>query len=392
MKSHPLSETTPRSTGHESLRLSFAYVAILGMMGIQLPYWPVWLADRGMEADQIGLLLGVFTWARLAAPWAGSLADRQGRPDRLAVALAGATLACTAAFTFTHGFLPLFLLSAVWGLAMAPIMPLVDGISVAAAAKGRLDYGRVRVWGSAAFVIVSMLGGHALQGRSPSLVLTTLIAAAAALLAATCWLPRVATPVVTVGAPAVSQLAMLRRPRMAAFLGAIACMQGSHAVLYGFGTQHWLAIGINESAIGGLWAWGVIVEVALFAIGNRLVVLASPAGLLVVAGLGGVIRWPLLATVESVPLLFAIQTLHATTFAAMHLGAMNWIRDSIDGPSVQRATSLYVAVGSGIALGVGMPLAGVLFEHHAGGAYHAMAVSSGIGLLFALRLWRARAG
>ncbi len=377
--------------GGEAPRLAFAYVALFGMMGLQLPYWPVYLAHRGLDPGELGVVLGVATWARLAAPWTGSWADRRGMPHRLAAALAAATLAFTAGFAMTGGFVPLLLLSAATGLALAPVLPLVDGIAVSASAAGRIDYGRVRLWGSAAFVLVTSLGGIALQGRSPSLVLGMLLVGSAALLAATALLPAPAARIGSSTPPAGTMLEMLRRPGIRVFLAAIACMQGSHSMLYAFGTRHWQAIGIPESTIGWLWSWGVIVEVGLFAVGQRMVARLHPTGMLLVAGLGGVIRWPLLAWVESVGVVFAVQTLHGATFACMHLGAMNWIRDSIDPPGVQRATGLYVAIGSGVALGLGMPLSGVLFEHYAGNAYHAMGVASFVGLLFALRLRGRRA-
>jgi hypothetical protein len=53
---------------------------------------------------------------------------------------------------------------------------------------------------------------------------------------------------------------------------------------------------------------------------------------------------------------------------------------------MQRATALYVALGSGVALGAGMSLAGVLYERYAGHAYLAMAGASLVGLGFALAL------
>jgi PPP family 3-phenylpropionic acid transporter len=373
------------AAGGEAARLAFVYVALFGMMGLQLPYWPVYLAHRGLDPGELGVVLGVATWARLAAPWTGSWADRRGLPHRLAAALSAATLVFTAGFALTGGFVPLLLLSAATGLALAPVLPLVDGIAVSASAAGRIDYGRVRLWGSAAFVLVTSVGGFALQGRSPSLVLSMLLVASAALLAATLLLPAPAARVADAPPPG-SMLELFRRPGIRVFLAAIACMQGSHSMLYAFGTRHWQAIGIPESSIGWLWSWGVIVEVGLFAIGQRMVARLHPTGLLLVAGLGGVIRWPLLAWVESFGVLFAVQTLHGATFACMHLGAMNWIRDCIDPPAVQRATGLYVAIGSGVALGLGMPLSGVLFESFAGNAYHAMGVASLVGLLFALRL------
>lgn len=382
----PVPDGPAPASGGEAARLAFAYVALFGMMGVQLPYWPVYLAHRGLDPGQLGVVLGVATWARLAAPWTGSWADRRGLPHRLAAVLAAATLASTAGFALTGGFVPLLLLSAASGLALAPVLPLVDGIAVGASAAGRIDYGRVRLWGSAAFVLVTSLGGFALQGRSPSLVLTMLLVASAALLAASLLLPAPAARIGADAPPPGSMLELLRRPGIRVFLATIACMQGSHAMLYAFGTRHWQAIGIPESTIGRLWSWGVIVEVGLFAIGQRLVARLHPTGMLLVAGLGGVIRWPLLAWVESVGVLFPVQTLHGATFACMHLGAMNWIRDSIDPPAVQRATGLYVAIGSGVALGLGMPLSGELFEDFAGNAYLAMGVASLVGLLFALRL------
>ena len=75
-------------------RLAFAYAALFGWMGVYLPYWPVWLADRGMSSAQIGILLAMAPWTRvIASPVAGRWADRSGRVDpagaaRLSFALA----------------------------------------------------------------------------------------------------------------------------------------------------------------------------------------------------------------------------------------------------------------------------------------------------------------
>lgn len=366
------------------------YVALFVALGVQLPYWPVWLAHHGMEPDQIGLLLGIPTWARLAAPWAGSWADRRGRAGHLATALAGASLACYAGFALVDGFVPMLLLSAVLGLALAPITPLVDGLAVTAAAAGRLDYSRVRLWGSGAFVAASSVGGIALQESSPDLILHVLLAASALLVAVTWWLPRASHDVLVAPTAPVPYRAALDRPPLRTFLAAVAFMQGSHAVLYSFGTRHWQALGLAESTIGWLWSWGVIVEIAVFAVGRHLVARFGAIGLLVVAGAGGAVRWPLLAWIGSPWILTGVQTLHAATFAAMHLGAMTWIRDSIPTRGMQRATALYTALGSGVALGVGMPLAGVLYERIAGLAYLAMAGASLVGLGFALVLARAQ--
>jgi len=367
-------------------RLALTYVALFVLMGLHLPFWPVWLADRGMDADRIGILLGVTMWARLVAPWVGARADRGDGGATIVRALAVGLLVVLVAFSWADGFVGLFLLSAALGLAFAPIIPLVDGIALTAASAGRLDYGRVRLWGSAAFIVAAVGGGIALEGRDPSLVLRALQGAALALALAAMSLrapARVETHAVT-----VSIAQVVRRPGMGTFLLAVAFLQASHAVLYGFGTEHWLAIGIEASTIGWLWATGVVAEVILFAFGERVVARIGPAGLLMIAGVGGVLRWSALAEIESVGVLFVVQVLHAASFAAMHLGAMSWIRHELGPREIHRATALYVAIAGGLALGIGMPLAGVLFDRLRGSAYHAMSMAAALGLAFAWSLSR----
>ena len=157
-------------------------------------------------------------------------------------------------------------------------------------------------------------------------------------------------------------------------------------MLYGFGSEDWLGAGISESTIGRLWAIGVIAEIVLFVYGERVLARIGPAGLLACAGIGGIVRWSFLAEVHAVGPLFALQILHAASFAAMHLGAMSWIRRTFSGAELHRATALYVAVAGGLALGIGMPLAGVLYERWQGAAYHAMTLFAAAGTWFAFRL------
>jgi PPP family 3-phenylpropionic acid transporter len=179
----------------------------------------------------------------------------------------------------------------------------------------------------------------------------------------------------------------LRSPAFRLLCATTLCLHASHAVLYGFASTTWRFAGIDEGTIGWLWAVGVVAEIGLFtwarAVGRRL----SPALLLAMAGLGGVLRWPILAVTVSVPILFASSLLHAATFAAMHLGAMEFIRAHVPPESTARATAIYSAT-SGIALGLGLPIAGALVDAVGQQAFFAMAVVSGAGLVLALLLDR----
>ncbi len=370
----------------EITRYAVVYVALFLLIGIHLPYWPTWLTDRGMDADRIGWLLGIAMWARLVTPWIGAWLDRTGRAAQLLPGLAAGVLICLLAFDRVDGFVPLMLVSLGMGLCFAPIVPLVDGLVLTAAAEGRLDYGRVRLWGSLAFVGASVGGGWALDGRPASIVLRALQGTALLLMIVSLRLPTRPRPPTRGVAVPVGEV--LRRPGMLAFLATTGCLQAGHAVLYGFATKHWLASGIDEATIGWLWATGVLAEITLFGSGQRMLARIGARRLLVVAGIGAALRWSALAVVDDPLLLFPLQLLHAASFAALHLGAMGWIRETLGGPATQRATALYVAIGSGLALGIAMPAAGFLYDRWTGGAYYAMSGLALLGLVWALRLPR----
>jgi PPP family 3-phenylpropionic acid transporter len=372
----------------EARRLAIAYTALFLVAGIHLPFWPVWLEHRGVGPEEMGVLLGLGNWARLTTPWIGAWADRSGRGPQLLVVVACAVLATLVAFQFAHAFALLVILSVLLGIAYAPIIPLLDGMAIGATAAGRMDYGRVRLWGSVSFIAASVIGGRVLEGRHASLVLYALQGAAVLLVLATIWLRRMPTMPKPDEPQQVAWSGVLRRPRFATFLICVAFLQAGHAVLYGFGTKHWIANDIAESTIGWYWGVGVLAEVVLFVYGAKVIARIGAPGLLVLAGIGAVVRWTALGLTTDVAATFAIQILHALTFGAMHLGAMSWIRENIAGPAVHRATSLYVAVAAGMALGIGMPLAGVLFEHFHGDAYYAMTALGLIGTVFAWRLVR----
>ena len=176
-----ITTTTAReSQSSLALRLAFAYVAIFFWMGAYLPYWPVWLASQGMSPSEVGVLLGVAPWTRvISSPIAGRWADRHGRADRLATALCLAWVVAMASFALASDFTGLLLIMIAVGLVHAPLVPLVDGLTIAAEAEGHLRYGPVRLWGSASFIAASWVGGELLELRGEAVVLWILVGATA---------------------------------------------------------------------------------------------------------------------------------------------------------------------------------------------------------------------
>src|SRR5213082_3272714 len=152
-----------------STRLGAFYAASFLVVGIQTPFWPVWLAGRGLDAPEIALLFAAGIWAKvIATPLVGGLADRLGRRRAIMVALAAAACIAYAALWPAWGFWPLLWLNLVAGVAQSALMPLGDSITLAAVRGEGLDYGRVRVWGSVSFILAAVASGWLLGYAPPA--------------------------------------------------------------------------------------------------------------------------------------------------------------------------------------------------------------------------------
>jgi PPP family 3-phenylpropionic acid transporter len=284
-------------------------------------FMPLWFADRGLSAAAIGQILGAGALLRvLAGPAWGNVADRVGRRRPVLVFAAFAAAGLALSYTVTTGFLPLLLIAAAQGIASSAINPLADSLALALAREGRIEYGPVRAAGSATFMVATAASGWLLN-RVGSWLLPWLLTAG---YSATCLLgavvPEAATPP---AAPrAFAGLLLFRNPAFRLAVGSTALIQGAHAAYYGFAALFWRSQGISDTVIGLLFAEGIIAEILLFARGRRLVEHLGPAGLTACAAGASVLRWTITAFAPPLPVLAAVQLIHAATFAMQHLSAM----------------------------------------------------------------------
>lgn len=162
--------------------------------------------------------------------------------------------------------------------------------------------------------------------------------------------------------------------------------QAAHAVYYTFGTLNWQRLGLSSMLIGGLWALGVISEIILFAYSARVTARFGPAALLALGGAAGVIRWVLTAFDPGVWLLVLLQCLHAFTFGATHLAAMQFITRAAPARLAVTAQGVYAAVSTGIVIGVVTYASGFAYSAFGSLAFLGMAVLCAAGGACALWL------
>lgn len=373
-----------------TLRLGLSYAAFFAVIGIQQPFWPLWLADRGLSATDIGVVLAVSVGIKVVGtPAVAHLADRSGERKRWTVLFAALALAAFALFHISHGFWPILLVSLVFFAVWPPIVSLTESMTMLASRQGLADYGRARLWGSLSFILTAALVGRALTLWPPASIYWMVCAALLATLL-TCLL----APDLRADASRSARLPLLdvlRHRRFVLFLTACGLIQGSHAVYYGFATLHWQAAGYSSAVIGALWAEAVLAEVVLFAFGARLLRRLSPLPLLTLAGGACIVRWLGTGLTDALPALIGLQALHAFSFGAAHLAAMHHIGETVTPALSATAQSLYSGLVWGLYLGAMMLAAGALFDALGSRAFLPMAAVGAAGSLLAWILARPNA-
>ena len=381
-----------RSPAPNTLRLGLFYAAMFLVVGIQTPFWPVWLSGRGLDPKQIAFVFAAAIWAKvLATPLLGALADRLDRRRAVMIGLAAVACAAYAGLWPAAGLSALVALNLVAGVAQSALMPLGDSVTLAAVRHGGLDYGRVRVWGSVSFIVAAIGSGAVLSGGTAAgdaePVLFLVIAASVVLLAACLGVPDDDAAAMR-RARWIVLWQLARDRRFWLFVVSAAALQASHQLYYGFGTLWWRQLGFSNAAIGFLWAEGVVAEIVLFWYGAAAVARLGPLGLMALGGAGGIVRWSLMGGASGLAAAAVLQLLHALTFGASHLGAMHFMARTVPPGAAASAQSLYAALSAGLGSGLVMLAAGALYAAYGGHAYPCMALLSGAGFCGVLWLIR----
>ncbi len=344
-------------------RLAGFYFWYFAAIGALIPYLGLYLQARGLDAAQIGAVLGLMAVTRIFAPYLwGSVADRTGRRMQvIRMTLAGATL-CYGLLAMPGGFTWIAGCMIAYGVLVNGTMAQFEVVTFSHLGIAEHRYARLRLWGSVGFVVVVLGLGPVLE-RLGILTLPAWIAAmfVVALLIA----QRVPEPI---GGPRHlvgdgGLLATLRRREVIALLVACLLAQVSYGPYYGFFSIYLEDHGYRKGAIGLLWALGVTAEVAMFWFISRVLPQLSLRRLFLWSLAATALRWVMqIAAVDHPSALAAVQLIHALSFGVYHLAAVNLVQQLFP-PALQgRGQALYVGVSYGIGGALGGWLAGLLWD------------------------------
>jgi MFS transporter, PPP family, 3-phenylpropionic acid transporter len=358
-----------------SLRLSVLYASVFLGLGVHLPFFPVWLKARSFDANEIGSLLALSIGVRiLASPVMAGLADRGFAPAKLLAASQAAIVVCFLAMMQAQTYGAMAVLVALAGVFQSSQIALADIATTREMMRDpRLHYGRIRLWGSIAFILGN-LGAGFIMDRSSAFVVMPLLAGAALIAGPVAWFGR------DLGAHAHSGDEEAGKGSirivwsiLIATLAAASIGGASHAALYGFGSLHWQANGFDGRFVGALWSLGVLAEILLFMLAGRLRGGIEQAFMMMaLAAFFAMLRWIVMAVSVDPVVIVLLQVSHAFSFGIGHLGLIAALNHLVPASARGRAQG-FVTAGNALALAGASWLAGRVYETAGAMAFAAMA-------------------
>lgn len=321
------SDNTVHQPGdHGRLRAVAALSAHYGVSGILTPYLPVWLAAGGLAADAVGWTMAAGFALRaiaiLAFGMVATLVLPAGGLAAGAAALAALVLVAAALIPspVAIGVLSVAAVGLIYGS-----IPLIESFANTVALRSGHAYGRMRAWGSFAFMLGNLGMGALLLlpdgvGFLPYITAALLLGLCLSVLGPS-WQPPAQRIDPRAGAAALAVAAPLLAPAL--------LLQASHAFYYSFGTNWWIDHGTPKGSTGLIWAAAVAAEIVVYRYAARRLERIAPATLLAACCLVSIGRWLLLALDPPLPLIILSQVGHAMSFGGAYLVAQTVIRTQI---------------------------------------------------------------
>ncbi len=318
------------------IRFGVFYAVIFATVAVIIPFLPIYLKLRGYTPSKIGLILGAMEIFGVAAPFlVSNIADRFGRYRGMIALLVALTLTALFLLDRSSVFPLVMAAAALYGLAMKPIVPMTDALTGRSLKDSSGNYGRVRVWGTVSFIVVSIiLQLTALMDTdSPRRLFSIFFLAFAVLLAAVPVLPEVRKS----GGDETSSIDA-KMPRkfflflLIGFLGHI-----SFGVYQAFGSLYFAEI-VGVSRVSGLFALASFCEIPVMIFGGRILRGLNHRRMLMISFASGLLRMIVLAVFPSPLPVVLSQLTHAFNYGFFLIAGVDWVNRVI--PEGRRALGM----------------------------------------------------
>jgi len=408
------------------LLLSAQYFVYFGTLGVVLPYFNLFCHHLGFSGFEIGLLSSVKTAAVVIFPilWAMAADRFNARKPILVLCTAMGSALWTPLF-FTEKFIPFLSILTLYSVFYAPIIAFLEAFAMEILGREKKKYGKSRVWGTIAFIGVSLVLGKVLSVYPTTIIVPLILAGMVMQSLLALKMPgRVKVVTRREGETAPSQLKRSATGdeasgsskrvtalsgadfrsffslRTSLFLVAAFLMLASHGAYYGFFSIYLESLGFSTGFIGFAWALSSIAEIAVMVGSDRIFSRFDLKTVLIISFTAASLRWfllfitspalniattggsaspaiALLSTTASMVILLS-QLLHAFTYGSFHIASILAIdRLSPEGTTFGQAVNNAVTYGAGMM--TGFLLSGIFYDRFQGYLFLASAAAALVG-------------
>lgn len=342
-------------------RLSGFYFFYFASLGALIPYWGLYLKTLGFGAVEIGELVAIIMATKIIAPnvW-GWIADHTGRRMRVVrLACLLATLAFAGVFLW-KGYWWLALVMSIFSFFWNAALPQFEATTLTHLGNETHRYSSIRLWGSIGFIVAVAALGFMFDRLGNHWLPVVLV-----VLFAFIWLSSLLVPENAAGHRSLEHTPMrevLSRPVVLSLLAVCFLIQLSHGPYYTFYSLYMAEHGYSETAIGQLWALGVVAEIVVFLRMHIWLPHYGARNLLLLAAILTAVRWCLLAWFpDKLWLMIFSQSMHAASFGLYHAVSIHLIHRLFHGRNQGRGQALYSSLSFGAGGALGSFVAGYLW-------------------------------
>ena len=345
-----------------NLRFAFFLMAYYMTNAVYQGYMSLHYTSLGLTSTQTGAIFAAIAVVSVAAqPLWGICGDRVASRNRLIRFLVLAASLSVLTFLLTDRFIPMLLLGCLFSCFYTSIQPMGDSVILAALEKTNQPFGPIRLSGGMTFAVSSLIFGSFLNvpGREKWAVYFT-AAFCMCMIPASYFLPDTPGYQSATG-KRMSFGALLKNRNLVKLMLFVLPLQMAMGYFYTFFSPHFLSL---EGANGSLHGWAYFIaamgEVPYLLLSDRLYEKLGAGKLICFSACALTLRWIILATTQSIPLILVCQLLHGGGFIVISVSMAKYISRNVPQELQASGQMLLAMVIFGLARAAGNLGGGVL--------------------------------
>ncbi|TCI27857.1 MFS transporter [Exiguobacterium sp. SH3S1] len=340
------------------------YVAIFFAQGALIPYMALFFSQArfDLSPSEVGTIVAILPILSIGVqPLWGMLADRTGRTRAWLMLAMIAAAAISITFLFATSYVWIILLMVAWSIFQCAHIPLVDMMTLDYTSRAKIDYGAIRLFGSAGFAIAVFMIGRIADtswGLSSTFLLSAIV-----LVVGTVALKQIADTGVTHTATVApfAWSAIWNAPFVAFLVGGMLVFGPIYANNYYFGI-YVTSIGGSTTLVGTLFLVAVLCEIPFMKVAHQVVARLGTVNVLAGAAMISALRNGWLALEPSLWVVWLLAIVQGLVVGLLIPVALQFVRSLVSLNVTSTAIGVYMAVTSGLATAAFNQLSGIIIE------------------------------